>query len=160
VVLFLEIQSGSRLPKGNFATGRVLRFAQQISESESVLDTGGMPVSAQQVTEIKAGTHAHYCAFCASQGVETIWAHGNENAGNLAGHRCPRCGHVEWVKTAIQSGALPQAATQAAQQPNVLAVVTLNDAVISCIIYAIGLLALVYGVLFLYKKFFAKQKVV
>jgi len=106
------------------------------------------------VTEINKQTHAHYCAFCASQGVEVVWAHGNENAGNLNQHRCPRCGHVEWVKTQIQSGKLPQEQNQAGQ---LVQVVVLKDAVISCIVYALGVLVICYGVLFVYKQFFTKK---
>lgn len=55
----------------------------------------------------------------------------------------------------IASAKLPESQTQASGQA--IQVVTLQDAVISCIIYAIGLVALCYGVLFIYGKFIQKK---
>jgi DNA-directed RNA polymerase subunit RPC12/RpoP len=98
------------------------------------------------ITEIKNGTHAHYCAFCASQGVETVWAHGNEKAGNLAEHRCPRCGRVEWVKSKIPSGKLPQAQAIHAQ---VIEVVTVQDTL--ALLYAFGFAMIAIVILVKYK---------
>lgn len=59
--------------------------------------------------------HAHKCQACATLGKEVIWIHPNTCRGNIAVHKCPQCGKVEWKQDAVETGKLPQH-QQAVQQ--------------------------------------------
>ena len=51
--------------------------------------------------------HAHKCMKCASNGVNTVWIHGDECKGVIQAHTCPKCGSVEWKKWMVEIGKLP-----------------------------------------------------
>jgi hypothetical protein len=53
------------------------------------------------------GIHAHKCEVCALHGVETIWIHGDCQAGSEVAHACPRCGDKNWRATPVLVGKLP-----------------------------------------------------
>jgi hypothetical protein len=51
--------------------------------------------------------HAHRCEKCNSSGIQTIWIHGDECAGQIAAHKCPKCGEIQWKKWLVPVGSLP-----------------------------------------------------
>jgi hypothetical protein len=88
--------------------------------------------------------HAHKCQACAAAGKEVVWIHPNTCRGNIAVHKCPACGKVEWKQDAVETGKLPNHA----QQPQG---VDLN-AVLGYVLLAIGLALFGYGVFIYVKK--------
>lgn len=48
-----------------------------------------------------AHSHLHRCQGCGS-----IWGHGNMMEGDVAAHKCPKCGKQEW--RVYQGGGRPQ----------------------------------------------------
>jgi hypothetical protein len=69
-------------------------------------ETGNTIAVVQQVENVKQ-IHAHRCENCVKNGEETIWMHGDEKGGDVAAHKCPRCGTVEWKKFLVRPVKLP-----------------------------------------------------
>lgn len=51
--------------------------------------------------------HAHRCMECIKTGKNTVWIHDDTCAGNIAAHKCPECGEVQWKKWMVEIGKLP-----------------------------------------------------
>lgn len=51
--------------------------------------------------------HAHRCEACAAKGKETVWLHPDMDRGQVAAHKCPECGTINWKQSAIDNGKLP-----------------------------------------------------
>lgn len=86
--------------------------------------------------------HTHVCMHCAKQKKNTVWVHGDDNAGVIGLHTCPECGHIEWRKFIVEPGKLPQLAS--AKKAN-------YDMLLGYIVLAVGIALLAYGA-FLYVK--------
>ena len=52
--------------------------------------------------------HAHKCEECAAKGKEVIWIHPDSDRGQVAAHRCPECGALNWKQHQVENGKLPQ----------------------------------------------------
>jgi len=52
--------------------------------------------------------HAHRCMACLDKGVNTVWIHGDNEAGVVGAHKCPTCGEVQWKKWMVEVGQLPR----------------------------------------------------
>jgi hypothetical protein len=59
--------------------------------------------------------HAHRCMACADKGKNVIWIHADTDAGNVALHKCPQCGEVQWKKFLVEPRQLQQAQQSQAQ---------------------------------------------
>jgi hypothetical protein len=61
--------------------------------------------------------HAHKCVACEKAGKETVWLHDNEKAGDVAAHKCPVCGSIEWRKHSVETKKTEGQAREWAQVP-------------------------------------------
>lgn len=52
--------------------------------------------------------HAHRCEECAKNGKEVVWIHPDSDRGQIAAHKCPECGTVNWKQSNFDNGKLPQ----------------------------------------------------
>jgi hypothetical protein len=96
-------------------------------------------------TDTITAIHAHVCMNCASEKKNTVWVHGDDNAGIIGTHLCPECGKVEWRKWKIEPvKAGPQQAVAEVAQAGINL-----DTLIGYIVLAIGLALIGYGI-FLY----------
>lgn len=76
-------------------------------------ENGNQTVVNREVENIHR-VHAHRCENCAKNGMETVWLHGDEKGGDIAAHKCPQCGTVEWKKFLVRPSKLPSQVQQAA----------------------------------------------
>lgn len=69
-----------------------------------------MPEDTQvhQQEETQIPMHAHRCMACLAKGVNTVWVHGDNLAGDVASHKCPACGEIQWKKWMVEIGQLPR----------------------------------------------------
>jgi hypothetical protein len=51
--------------------------------------------------------HAHRCEACAKAGKEVVWIHPEQDFGQVAAHKCPECGTVNWKVSKIDNAKLP-----------------------------------------------------
>jgi hypothetical protein len=51
--------------------------------------------------------HAHRCEACAKSGKEVVWIHPEADFNQVAAHKCPECGTVNWKVSKVDSGKLP-----------------------------------------------------
>jgi len=82
--------------------------------------------------------HTHKCEACAKQGKEVIWVHPDADRGQVAAHRCPECGTVNWKQCVVENGKLPQ--PQAPNKQNAAL-----ETVLGYILLFIGLALIGYG---------------
>lgn len=52
--------------------------------------------------------HAHRCEACAKIGKEVVWIHPEADFGQIAAHKCPECGTINWKQSKIDNAKLPQ----------------------------------------------------
>lgn len=62
--------------------------------------------------------HAHICQNCLKNGKNTIWVHSDDNAGDIAAHKCPECGVTEWKKASFHPQRKEAHVNHAAQPHN------------------------------------------
>jgi RecJ-like exonuclease len=97
------------------------------------------------MSETQVFMHAHRCMACSDRGEESIWIHPDTCAGNVAKHKCPKCGQVEWKQFMMETAKLPQIVANAKNNQSRL------DMVIGYVLFAVLLAALGYCA-FLYVK--------
>ncbi len=98
------------------------------------------------------GMHAHRCEICATNGKQVVWVHPDTGAGDIAAHRCPQCGNIEWKKFLVEPGRLPQVANGQPIQIN-------NNALLGYIVLAICVALVFYGAFLYVKKIRYKKEV-
>jgi hypothetical protein len=52
--------------------------------------------------------HAHRCEACMKSGKEVVWIHPEADFAQVAAHKCPECGTINWKQSKLDNGKLPQ----------------------------------------------------
>jgi hypothetical protein len=83
--------------------------------------------------------HAHRCEACAKAGKEVVWIHPEQDFAQLASHKCPECGTVNWKVSKMDTAKLPQPLPRNANKADF-------NAVLGYLILLVGLALIGYGV--------------
>jgi hypothetical protein len=95
-------------------------------------------------------THTHKCEACAKSGKEVIWVHLDADRGQVAAHKCPECGTVNWKQCVLENAKLPQPQPRNNQGTNF-------ETVLGYVLLFVGFALLGYGA-FLYIKDWREKK--
>jgi len=94
----------------------------------------------EQWEDERTPMHAHRCMACSKNGIDTVWIHGDNRAGDVAAHKCPKCGEIQWKKWMVEIGQLPRVQAQAKRNYEAL----LGYLVLAVSVALLGYLAFIY----------------